>query len=217
MNWLLWREYRRNQWILATGAAGLFLPCLIAVMFSAEHTVKFIGVFMLSSVFSEMTVALLAGNALAGERADRSAEFVAYLPWRRISTFACKLVLPALTAAIGFVVYVWCAHQLPDIATQGQMADLRIFFVVILVIYGVGWLASSLSSSVAYASCIGFIAPYLIFFCQSLIYSIRGVSLDIGNKDDHETFLLAYAMIGVPVAIVCFSIGTWNYFRRSEP
>jgi hypothetical protein len=191
MNWLLWREYRRNRWIHATRAAGLFLPCLIAVMFSAEYTVKFIGVFVLSSVFSEMTVALLAGNALAGERADRSAEFVAYLPWRRISTFASKLVLPALTAAIGFVIYVWCAHQLPEIAMPGQMADLRIFVVVILVIYGVGWLASSLSSSVAYASCIGFIAPYLIFLCQYGIYSIRGVSLDIGNRDDHETFMLA--------------------------
>jgi hypothetical protein len=215
MSWLLWREYRRNRWILATGAAGLFLPCLIAVMFSAEHTVNFIGVFMLSSVFSEMTVALLAGNALAGERADRSAEFVAYLPWRRTSTFASKLVLPALAAVVGSVVYVWCAHQLPEIATP--MADLRIFVVVILVIYGVGWLASSLSSSVAYASCIGFVAPYLIFLCQYGIYSIRGVSLDIGNRDDHETAMLVYTMIAVPVAIVCFSIGTWNYFRRSEP
>ena len=217
MSWLLWREYRRNRWILGLGAVGFFLPCLIAVLFHAEHTESFIGVFMLSTVSSYMTVALLAGNALAGERADRSAEFVAYLPWRHISTFASKLVLPALTATISSITYFWCGNQLPEIATQLQMVDLRIFVIFILVIYGVGWLASSLSSSAVYASCIGFIAPYLVFLCQYGFYSIRGVSLEIGNRGDHETFMLAYAMFGVPVAIVCFSIGTWNYFRRSEP
>ena len=205
MSWLLWREYRRNRWILGLGAVGLFLPCLIAVLFHAEHTEIFIVVFMLSGTSSQVTVALLAGNALAGERADRSAEFVAYLPWRRVSTFASKLVLPALTAAISFVVYVWCSHQLPEIATQGNMdmADLRIFAIVHLVTYGVGWLASSLSSSVAFASCIGFISPYLVFLCQLEFNSIRGVSLEVvGNGGDRETFILAYAMLSVPVAII---------------
>ena len=94
MNWLLWREYRRNRWILAAGAAGVVLPYIIAVMFDVNRSSGFIGAFFLSCVFSQMTVALLGGNAVAGERADRSAEFIAYLPLRRSSTFASKHAFP---------------------------------------------------------------------------------------------------------------------------
>ena len=89
MSWLLWREYRRNRWILAAGAAGVLLPIIIAVVFDLNRSSGFIGAFFLSCVFSQMTVALLAGNAVAGERSDRSAEFIACAPERASARHRC--------------------------------------------------------------------------------------------------------------------------------
>ncbi|MGI9427835.1 MAG: hypothetical protein ACR2NM_04210, partial [Bythopirellula sp.] len=89
MNWLLWREYRLNRWILAAGTVGIFAPLMGAVLvFSTsdpEAFPKFISMYINSYMATAITVALLAGNAVAGGRADRSAEFLAYLPlprWR---------------------------------------------------------------------------------------------------------------------------------------
>ena len=86
MKWLLWREYRLNRWILITGAVLLLLPYLItlivlcwpnAISTGANHIVDSLIVAAFYSLgISQLTVALLGGNAIAGERADRSAEFL---------------------------------------------------------------------------------------------------------------------------------------------
>ena len=123
MNWLLWREYRRNRWILIAGATGVLLPYIIAVIFDANRSSGFVCAFVLSCVFSQMTVALLAGNAVAGERADRSAEFIAYLPWRRSSTFASKLPFPVITGVVQELpVTVKSPHRIPFPAGQRRFA-----------------------------------------------------------------------------------------------
>ena len=73
MSWLLWREYRLNRWVLALGAVGILTPLLIAaVAFSTsdgEAFPKFLSMYMCSHLSAAITVALLAGNAVAGGRA----------------------------------------------------------------------------------------------------------------------------------------------------
>ena len=54
---------------------------------------------MYSLALSQLTVALLGGNAIAGEAADCSAEFIAYLPLSRPRLLAGKLSL-AFSAAV---------------------------------------------------------------------------------------------------------------------
>ncbi|MFT5524486.1 MAG: uncharacterized membrane protein YjjB (DUF3815 family) [Pirellulaceae bacterium] len=71
MNWLLWREYRLNRWILATGAVGLLLPYVLAVIFEADRSAAFIGAYLVSCLFGHLTIALLAGHAVAGEQPKR--------------------------------------------------------------------------------------------------------------------------------------------------
>ena len=102
MKWLLWREYRLNRLLLMTGATLLLLPYAIALFDlgwdawwgssqspRAENAARrFEVAAFFSIVISQLTLALLGGNAIAGERADRSAEFLAYLPvsrWRRLA------------------------------------------------------------------------------------------------------------------------------------
>ena len=112
MKWLFWREYRLNRLILIIFTLLLFLPyviALIALSWPSEHVVRppdaseaFGGAALYSLVLTQLVVALLGGNAMAGERADRSAHFMAYLPVSRARRVGCKLTL-----ALSVVTLIW--------------------------------------------------------------------------------------------------------------
>ena len=104
MIWLLWREYRRNRWILAAGAMLLLLPSLNALR-AGSADIR-LALFVGYCFFCSLTVALLAGNAIAGERADRSAEFIAYLPPGRWRLLASKLFLSLIRVTVICGVYL---------------------------------------------------------------------------------------------------------------
>ena len=231
MNWLLWREYRLNRLILITGAVLLLLPYLILgieVLFEGANSSKeFEGAFSLNVMFAWLTVSLLAGNSIAGERADRSAEFIAYLPLPRWRMLVSKLLLLLITtAAIGSVnllaglIFVGPVELFTE--RFQEVSSLAVFFAVnFIVIYGVGWLFSSLQSSPVFASVAGFIAFMLIIGCA---WGVAGLAIGESSKYDPiplepmvEHAFLLNAMIGIPVAIVCFCIGTFCYLRGSEP
>ena len=99
MNWLLWREYRLNRPILIVGAFLLLLPHVIVaillwrgVQIPAENQPHpFCGTAFYSIAISQLTVLILGANAIAGERADRSAEYMVYLPVSRSRRLLAKL------------------------------------------------------------------------------------------------------------------------------
>ena len=112
MNSLLWREYRLNRWILVFCAAAILVSYLLGFLLNHYalddgDDIGAAATFMLSL----LTVALLAGNAIAGERADRSAEFIAYLPLRRSSTLASKLFLHLIAIVVLSAVNLWVLKQ----------------------------------------------------------------------------------------------------------
>lgn len=154
MSWLLWREYRLNRWILALGAVGILAPLLIAaVVFSTsdrEVFPKFLTMSFCSQLSAAITVALLAGNAVAGGRADRSAEFLAYLPLSRWRTLASKLIFPLLIIAVAWslnLVFVVSRIRPVEPMEFEGMADLRVFASALLVTYSAAWLATQFLSS----------------------------------------------------------------------
>lgn len=159
MNWLLWREYRLNRWILVTGGVLILLPLVIAAVFEYDRSTDFFGAWVVSSLFAYLTVVLLAGHAMAAERTDRSAEFIAYLPsgcWQRL---ASELILFLITFAAIWGVIFWGAKQLTLPMEIAHIVDLRGFVITILTIYGMGWLFTSFLSSATYASLFAFSAP----------------------------------------------------------
>ncbi len=85
MKSLLWREYRRNRLLMLSGAVLVALPYLIAFAVNDFYVMA-----NWSLGLSNMMAALLGGNAIAGETADRSAEFLAYLPVSRLQRFFSK-------------------------------------------------------------------------------------------------------------------------------
>jgi hypothetical protein len=225
MKWLLWREYRLNRLILISGDVFFLLPYGIIglnVLAGSYRPGDLVGAWMASGIAAYLLIALLAGNAIAGERADRSAEFIAYVllsPWRIVGgklLFALIVFAPA-----------WCVtrvvvdHLILPQENAHVFLDLRPFVVNILLIYGVGWLFTSCLSSATFASVIGFSAPCLIHF-SVVAFLARNGNLGeeslrlIKNPDRYGEFVFWYVMFWVPVAILCFGIGTWNYLRRSK-
>jgi ABC-type transport system involved in multi-copper enzyme maturation permease subunit len=235
MKWILWREYRLNRLILITGAGLLLLPYLVALVafcwvkvrggthIGADHD-RAADVFLVATLFSlglsQLTVALLGGNATAGERADRSAEFIAYLPLSRPRRLAGKLSL-AFSAAVS----IWVPSLLILLTLLGAFVDvgpgdvwdifIGVSYVAItgLTFYGVAWLISSLQSSPTFAVCGGLITPLLIAWG---LYAAAWAA-DMPGPTWDRFVTTGYATICLVLAILCFWIGTWYYLRRVEP
>ncbi len=208
MNWLLWREFRLNRWILVTSAAVILLCNAIALLVGAfiateanpepdEHAFAGFGV-----AFSALTIALLAGNAFAGERADRSVEFLDYLPLERTHLLASKLLL-----CFGTII-VLCMSDLlvlAQTATNRQVGFCELVSIssIAVLVFGVSWLVSSLQSSPALATVSGLMAS---------IAFVGGVAAESLTSVERGTLLAVVFVIGIG----CFSIGTWHYLRGAK-
>jgi len=229
MKWILWREYRLNRLILITGAVLLFLPYLflfIALAWpqgtSPSVLDGFAGAVVYSLVLSHLTIVLLGGNAFAGERADRSAEFMAYLPLPRKRLLCSKLIIAFSTVAIilGTNLFVlWlisCIEpglwQIWNRPTVEYIAVILWLSCTSLTFYGVSWLISSLQSSPTFAVGGGLIAPLLV------IAGLGAAAWKIGILNTDDRFIPAgYTIICLTLAIASFTIGTWHYLKRVEP
>jgi ABC-type transport system involved in multi-copper enzyme maturation permease subunit len=232
MNWLIWREYRLNRLILIVGLGLLLLPyaiALIALWWARlpPNVVEIFGAAALYSVaLTQLVPVLLGGNAIAGERNDRSAQFVAYLPLSRPRRLAAKLSLTAAATAV-----LWAVNLLILLIAFGTDLDadprlcnlvqnvLGYSAITSLVMFGVAWLISSLQSSPVFAVAGGLITPLVI------LMSLQWIAWGISLHHNRETFLPSFEQfleIGYPaicaiLALLCFSVGAWYYLRRVEP
>ncbi len=126
MKWLLWKDYRHNRLIVFTVLALLLGPHLIglgimfggrwvkidtrngqAVYWTPKWEEIIGGASGYSLCISQLAAALIGGNAIAGERVDRSAEFLYSLPIRRRKLLASKLLL-----ALAIAVAIWLLNAL---------------------------------------------------------------------------------------------------------
>lgn len=221
MNWLLWREYRLNRSILVVGTVGILLPhgiVAVATLLYGDHPEASLA-WLASTLFAEITVALLAGNAIAGERADRSVEFIASLPLPPRRLVASKLLLGLI------VIAAICSIRLMFLTVQPQhdlFGDAGSVPVQLLVVYGASWLFSSIQPSAVIATSLGIVTSWTIgfgtgwFTYSKLEEPIKPVANLNAHYAEHlfEPAFALYAMFGIPIGIVCFCIGTWFYIRR---
>ena len=230
MKWLLWREFRLNRLILITGAVLLLLPYLVVIIVlwwpkaptaRALNITQVFGVAAIQSlVLSQLTVVLLGGNAMAGERADRSAQFMAYLPLPRTRRLGAKLILAFTATALIWgtnLLVLWIiVSTVPGIRSDFSSSDNPlevIYYVAItgLVFYGVSWLISSFESSPTFAVGGGLITPMLVFM------GLKAAAWAMGLRSIDPFVGIQYATICPILAVVCFSIGIWYYLNRVEP
>jgi len=228
MTWLLWKEYRNNLLIVYVTLFLLLVPYLIAVFamwkwgFHETGGWEFcLGTASIYSLdFSQLAMALIGGNVIAGERLDRSAEFQAYLPIPRSKILWAKLMLALAIAAV-----VW----LPNVSIMWSMVDdvyrridngypLNITMMTFIAITGftffcVAWFFSSIIKSPTIAVCAGLITPLIMIGSISFIANLlanRGVDPLLFAK-------FWYLSICIFLSLICFAIGTWHYLRRVEP
>ena len=183
MNWLFWKDYRENRLVVFAALFLLVTPHLFSLFGCCVQSIRwgagpqtwidsFTASSMFSLVISQLAVALIGGNAIAGERADRSAEFLASLPIARKKILTSKLLL---SLAIVGVIWVTNASALFGLASWAHqfwndpqpviaaLATLGCIAIVAMMLFGVSWLLSSFLSSPTFAVGGGLIIPLLLY------------------------------------------------------
>ena len=113
---LLWKDFRQHGKFLIACGAGLLIPYVVAVLalianqmreFLESRWIDYLsGASIADAFLALLMVAFIAGNAIAGERADRSAEFTAYVPIDRKIALLSK-VITALGICVFLVTVTW--------------------------------------------------------------------------------------------------------------
>ena len=223
MKSLIWKEFRLCWPILLAGAVLLIAPYIgpfIMVLRWREPWIDRTNIFAASAIaslaLSLLTPALMGGNAIACERADRSAEFLAYQPIFRGRILASKFVWPIMAAVVVWsinVLTIFCCGRLSGQGDSDTSSMLGMFFVIGLLSFSVAWLVSALQSSPTFAVASGIMAPVVIAMC----FGVAMWLTDGRAFADGTVALTAYAAIGVVVAAGSLIYGCWYYVHRVEP
>jgi ABC-type transport system involved in multi-copper enzyme maturation permease subunit len=255
MRWLLWKDYRHNRLIVFTTLVLLLGPHLIAlgVMCGGPwikidtrhgHPVYWTppkwqdimaGTSIYSVCISQLAAALIGGNAIAGERVDRSAEFLYSLPIRRRKLLASKLLL-----AMAIAVAIWLVNALifssiilyelggvpiplPNPVNWNFFVNRDVLLVMAMIattgltFFCIAWFFSSFIASPTVAICAGLITPVLLASGIALVDMLLAMSGLKENRLGYPAANLWYLGICLTLSVVCFGVGTWHYLRRVEP
>jgi len=230
MRSLLWKDYRINRLLLIFGLVVCVGPWIIAIARYFQLTIRGEGVWWgpepwvstssISLGLSMFTFAMLGGNAIAAERADRSAEFLAYLPVSRWSILAGKSLI-ALTPAVAIwmvnlAFLFWVAPRLAEGVSAAEMVrrpEVHEFFDVFgpvsVLLFGAGWFWSAVLHSHGLATGMSFFTLAVVVFGMIGIEYGLGVDGFFTNQSLAIVFLIAG--IGGYVA------GCLTYVHRLEP
>jgi hypothetical protein len=229
---LLWKDYRVNLLVLAFGVAVLVGPPLAAAGLNLYGRLTigsvprpWLEILVVTAPFGLaaqlLTIAMLGGNAIASERADRSAEFLAYLPPSRWMIITSKAVLAVgaglLIWAINLAIIYGIPAHLGEVMAGLVTADLigfrddvvPVFATSSLLIFGAAWLGSSLLPTHTLATGFGIATPIALLcllWAVEFFFELRG--FDLGWW---------YRTLCIPLGITAFVAGVVCYVRRVEP
>jgi ABC-type transport system involved in multi-copper enzyme maturation permease subunit len=229
MKWLFWKEYRQN-WLVVV-ALLIFVvvpyPFGLFAIYETPNRHAWPGIVLIASLWSfiitQVALAVAGGNAIAGERVDRSAEFQCILPFTRRKILSAKLLFSlAIAAAIWLInpPIIWCMAKVDSTVLASGPSLLFINALLTgLVFFSVGWLFSSFLFSPTFATCAGLIAPAILVSMIGFVAYLVRILIDpqIDNRGVEYFFLIAYAGACLITASISFGIGTWLYLRRVEP
>lgn len=238
---LLWKDYRHNRPVLIVGAVLFLIPYLAVAGVKIFHPMLFpdiqpgVGVTMpwyraliigsgSSLMASLLTVALISGYAFAGERNDRSAEFLGCLPISRFAICLSKAVF-----AIGVCLAIWIVNlgvlfgalRVEDVLLLGAGYAPRAFplepwcsaTVTAVLIFGVGWLSSSLVNSPTIAAGLGIASPLI----GGVLYLFAWATPPVGSMQREAQIATWYIVAALVLGSAAFLAGTAYYLRSTRP
>jgi ABC-type Na+ efflux pump permease subunit len=235
MKWLLWKDYRHNRLVVFTGLLLVLLPYVLALYLTLggpfpglydPHLPTWqwrenFGAASIGSLFlGQVVFALIGGNAIAGERVDRTAEFLFSLPIARRRLLASKLLLVLLIAAVvwaNVAVLGRAQKEFPQTREWAGILEIGANLAITsLVFFCVAWMLSSFTPSPVLSTCGGLIAPILVWGgFWSVMWLSNPAALASRQFVDNAEFW--YRAICLTIAPVSFLAGTWYYLRRVEP
>lgn len=222
---LLWKDWRQNGRLVVTAAIFLVLPYLLFITIGLGHRLVSDSesdpqgwaelLYIASSIglaISVLLAAFFAGNAIAGERVDRSAEFIAYLPIPRRTAMLSKLVLAVLVCfvmlMVNYLLFLWSESiRYADSSDSGE--NLLLVSLTAMLIFGVAWLLSSVQSSPTLAASAGILTPFVLGLAVMLTADMVS-----GTARHGSDWPIWYCVVSGLVGLACLLIGSWHYLRR---
>lgn len=249
-----WHEFRtldRTILVLARDAAGTWRPARVPIKQFAGvlATHRLLDAALAGLGLAAVSAAAYGGIAFAAERRDGSAEFLAMLPVSRLRIAATKfaaagacLLLPALVHGGVIAAWSWTAWPV-NAASPGpgvyawMRDDLWNCLAVVLLLFGVAWLASAFLAKPAVAAVlaleVGVVAVYFVLRLVWQVHEHRSEAVMMGPVDAIVTFLPLRAgysadalgtaaveaarLTAAAVGVFAFLAGTAAYIRRVRP
>jgi ABC-type transport system involved in multi-copper enzyme maturation permease subunit len=230
MRALVWKECRLNALVLSLGATLWIAPYLIAAL-----TILITGsggrvlpevwarslepASVVSLEGSLLTLLLLGANAIARERSDRSAEFLAYLPPSRAKVLASKAVLPLATALMIWTTDLLTAYVVaPALSREAARGLGPVPWWAIasagVLLFGAAWLGSSVLDSPLVALGFALLAGGLVALFFAATNGFFGWPV---ARLGPEAATRYYATGSAAVGVLCFLGGSVSFLKRTEP
>jgi len=198
--------------------AGEIAPIRVSSMSSEGMRRQILGAIDAASrfaaLFAELVAAAFGGMAIAGERADRTADFIALLPVTRIQVALSKWLVSLLMLGICLGFHLLIAVSNTVYGFRVNPSQLLVAYEILtcgtFCLFGVAWLFSAftksgpISASLSYAVVL---ATTMLTF--TVVHGHNGVS-------DKES-AIAIAMVTTMIGVAGIFVGTIYYLRRIAP
>lgn len=234
MKTLLWKEYRQNLRFLTGAVLVLLMPYLVCTSFSLVYSrhrsshIVWEGLMDaistasgISLVLSFLVTGFIAANMLTGERADRSAEFVTYLPISRRSALLSKLIY---AIPVSLLLILFNFSVLYFLTPRGDRHALVFIYLgstsAIIMTFGISWLLASFMRSPTIPAIAGFamVICTIVTVRTMIDFEIHDnrLEIDVVQKLERLWFWSSCG-IGLITGSLSFIAGCICYLRRVEP
>jgi ABC-type transport system involved in multi-copper enzyme maturation permease subunit len=217
---LLRKDLRMSVWVVLAGVIIWSLPMLFAWFGTwyftdgaTETSLRRVMVMGYSScvMLSAAVMALIVSHILTAERMDRSAAFLAYVPFSRLEALMSKLVCAlTLTAVFVGLDILLSTAVLPY--QHHRPYDSSAFMLVVasigVLVFGGTWLAGTCLRNGAVATVIGVGLPFILW--MSVLAGSAGKK--ISDEDMTRIFMTAAISLGV-----AFFLAGLAVFMRRRP
>ena len=208
MRMLLWKDFRLSRMCLLTGVILIAIPyaymlCPLPFWYDFRHA------WATSTTISQLTIALVAGNIIACERADRSSSFLAYQGITRKRMATSKLTICLATLICVYAVSLILSIGL-NFSRFGDANDIRaaglVFSSVGVCLFGACWLLSDFMTGSSAAIVFGVLFTFILYCTIGLL------------NMQFNWFKNVYSLIpcfSVP-GLISLVAGTWHFIRSKE-
>ncbi|MGA2061976.1 MAG: hypothetical protein ABSG67_15935 [Thermoguttaceae bacterium] len=212
MRILLWKDWRQSELCLLAGMMFIIGPYM-PLIYPYIHGYDFNSAWITSTAISQLTIALVAGNIIACERADRSAAFLAYQGITRNKILTSKLIICFITFTLIYAISCILSFWLDMSRFRDEMDEIRVmqafFFATGFCFFGCCWLLSDVLTNPVAAIVFGLFPP--LFIISGL--SITSFYLDWPSGKAYPYWYIVFV---TTTGLISFVAGTWHFITSKE-